>query len=268
MTDYALGISYDGSQFHGWQRQPELPTVQGALEQALSQIADNPVTIAVAGRTDTGVHATGQVAGFKSAASRSLNDWLRGLNALTPDAIRVNWVTPVPSGFHPRYSAVARRYVYLFHDDDARHPHLHGHVWQCASLDADAMHRAAQHLVGEHDFSSFRGAGCQSLTPMRRVNRVAVTRRDRWVLMDIEANAFVLHMVRNIARALHDVGTGSGLDVARLLLAADRRQLGATAPPDGLYFARVVYPDVSLPPPAPIPFVGRIEGLQDFTPET
>ena len=110
MTDYALGITYDGSQYHGWQRQPELPTIQGALEQALSQIADNPVALAVAGRTDTGVHATGQVAGFKSDAPRSLNDWLRGVNALTPDSIRVNWVAPVPPGFHPRYSAVARRY--------------------------------------------------------------------------------------------------------------------------------------------------------------
>ena len=257
MADYALGLSYDGSQFHGWQRQVDAPTIQAALENALSRIADHPVVTHVAGRTDAGVHATGQVAAFRTDAPRALNDWLRGLNALTPPSVRINWVCEVPAAFHPRYAAVARRYVYLYHDTGSTSPFLHGRVWQCEPLDADAMHRAAQILLGEHDFSSFRGAGCQSLTPMRRVNRVAVTRRGHWVIMEIEANAFLLHMVRNVARALHDVGAGNGLHLDTLLAARDRTLLGATAPPDGLYLARVSYPEFDLPEPAAVPFVAE-----------
>ena len=264
MADYALGLSYDGSQFHGWQRQIDTPTVQGALEAALARIADHAVVSRVAGRTDAGVHATGQVAGFSSEASRTIDDWLRGLNALTPDSIRINWVVPVAASFHPRYAAVARRYVYLFHDAPGTTPFLRGHVWQCEPLDADAMHRSAQTLVGEHNFSSFRGAGCQSLTPLRRVNRVAITRRGYWVAMEIEANAFLLHMVRNVARALHDVGTGSDLRLDNLLEARDRTLLGATAPPDGLYLSQVSYPGYDLPEPAPLPF-GAGPSMNDQT---
>ncbi len=280
MRHYAIGVTYNGAVFHGWQRQAEVPSVQGALEQALSRVADHPVSVRAAGRTDAGVHATGQVAAFSSPAPRKDQDWLRGVNALTPAAVRVDWLQAVDASFHPRYHATARRYVYLFHDTGVPgthpllHPLLREQVWTCQALNADAMHRAAQALVGEHDFSSFRAAGCQSLTPMRRVHRCAVMRRGEFVVMDIEANAFLLHMVRNIARALHDIGaareTEAGTQVAtqmdrqmatqmgqegiaELLARRDRTRLGATAPPEGLYLASVAYPQWAFPEAGPVP---------------
>ena len=233
-------------------------TVQASLERALSQIANHPVSLRVAGRTDAGVHASGQVASFTTLASRTSAQWLRGANALSELDVQIDWVEAVPMTFHPRFSATARRYVYLFYDQGGEHPMLRGQTWGCSALDADAMHRAAQALVGEHDFSSFRGSGCQSLTPMRRVNRCEVIRQGAFVIMDIEANAFVLHMVRNIARCLHDIGCGRAQqDITDLLAARDRTLLGATAPPQGLYLAQVSYPDYRLPPPGPIPLVRR-----------
>lgn len=252
---WALGLTYRGSQFHGWQRQPNCQTVQGALEQALSKMADQPIRSTVAGRTDKGVHACGQVVGFASNVDREASVWLRGLNGLTPEALQINWVTPVSDTFHPRYSATARTYQYLYADAAATHsglaPFLRELAWCCPALDVDAMHRAAQGLLGEHDFSSFRGAGCQSMTPVRRVDRIEVARHQGWVVMTIEANAFLLHMVRNIARALHDVGVGhQPADLVDLLQARDRTRLGATAPPDGLYLTRVSYPGFALPEPA------------------
>ncbi len=257
MRHFAVGVTYHGAAFHGWQRQADVATVQGVLEQALSRVADHAVSVRVAGRTDAGVHATGQVAAFSSGAARSAQDWLRGVNALTPDAVRVDWVQPVPASFHPRYSASARRYVYVFHDTGVVHPLLRGQVWPCAPLDADAMHRAARVLLGEHDFSAFRAAGCQSLTPMRRVNRCDVVRRREFVVMEIEANAFLLHMVRNIARGLHDIGaSSSSLDLESLLAQRDRTLLGATAPPDGLYLTAVSYPEYALPEAGGVPLIG------------
>ena len=257
MRHYAFGVTYRGAAFHGWQRQADVDTVQGALEQALSRVANHPVTVRVAGRTDAGVHATGQVAAFSSASERKPHDWLRGANALTPSAVRIDWVQPVDEVFHPRYSATARRYVYVFYDSGMDHPLLEDQVWACAPVDADAMHRAAQLLVGEHDFSSFRASGCQSLTPMRRVHRCDVMRRGEFVVMDIEANAFLLHMVRNIARGLHDVGAAqSEMNLAALLAARDRTLLGATAPPGGLYLAAVSYPGFDLPAAGRVPLVG------------
>ncbi len=247
---FALGISYDGSPFHGWQRQQSQQTVQQALEEALSRVADHPVRLAAAGRTDAGVHATGQVSSFVSGAERSLRDWMRGANALTPEAIAVDWVQPVDDRFHPRYSAVARAYHYVFHDhgNAAGDPFLRLRAWSTRPLDADAMHRGAQQLLGEHDFSAFRGAGCQSLTPQRRVNFCTVRRAGQFVVMHIEANAFLLHMVRNIARALHDAGRdGDSGRVGNLLRGRDRTRLGATAPPHGLYLSRVAYPQYDLP---------------------
>ncbi len=256
MSNYAFGVTYDGADFYGWQRQPELPTVQGLLEAAVSQIANKPTNIFAAGRTDTGVHATGQVGAFSSDAIRSLYNWRQGMNALTPDSIHVDWVIAVDDKFHPRYSATARRYTYVFHDSGSNHPLLLRRAWGCAALDADAMHRAAQVLVGDHDFSSFRGAGCQSLSPLRRVNHCVVTRRGGFVTLDIEANSFVLHMVRNVVSALHAVGTHTAnMTLAQLLAATDRQQLGATAPASGLYLVSVAYPDYGFPKTTGIPFL-------------
>ena len=244
----AAGISYRGTNYHGWQYQPQRPSVQGIVEAAASKIENAPIHVLVAGRTDAGVHATGQVIAFTSQQQRDEATWFRGLNALTPNDIRIDWVRAVPEDFHPRYAATARRYVYLFLDKGSQpDPMLEDQVWSCLPLDADAMDRAAQALIGEHDFSSFRGSGCQSLTPMRRVNRLRVTRQGSFVVMMVEANAFVLHMVRNLASALHDIGIGRHLEITSLLRARDRTLLGRTAPPQGLYLQHVEYPQHDVP---------------------
>jgi len=258
MTAFVIGISYDGSDFHGWQRQPNAATIQGVIEIALSRVATVPTLLKVAGRTDAGVHATGQVAWFESNAERTPNNWLRGLNALTPDSISIDWVCLAPETFHPRYSATARRYIYVYHDVVKAHPLLLKRVWATSKLNVDEMHGAAKILLGEHDFSSFRGAGCQSVSPMRRINRITLTRQGNFVTLDIEANAFLLHMVRNIASCLHAVGAGvDQIPVDELMAAKNRQILGPTAPPSGLYLRSVSYPEFNLPAGQPIPFLNH-----------
>ncbi|MEQ9450872.1 MAG: tRNA pseudouridine(38-40) synthase TruA [Pseudomonadales bacterium] len=252
MSTWALGIAYNGKDYHGWQRQPDRTTVQGELEKALSRIADQPVTLIVAGRTDKGVHATGQVAHFKADVSRSDHDWLRGLNGLTPPSMQITWVKQVAEGFHARYSAVSRSYTYLYREV-SQDVFLDDFVWCIDPVDVDLMHQEAQTLLGEHDFSTFRGSGCQSVTPMRRVNRATVRREGAFVVLEIEANAFLLHMVRNIAAALYARGCGAEKrSMQQLLALRDRTQAGLTAPPQGLYLSRVSYPDYQLPAPAPL----------------
>ena len=251
---YALAVQYAGSEFCGWQRQPNVPTVQAALEQATTQLADEPIALQVAGRTDAGVHATGQIAGFSSSLKPDARNWQRGLNALTPASIFVSWVHPVPAEFHPRYDATSRRYTYVFFDQRQSDPFIAGLAWCCNSLDADVMHQQAQCLLGEHDFSSFRGAGCQSSTPMRRIDQVWVRRQGAFVVMEIEANAFLLHMVRNIASALMSVRRGVAHNyLAEILAAQDRSALGVTAPPQGLYLSQVRYPQLVLPKVSAVP---------------
>lgn len=255
---YALAVQYAGGDFSGWQRQPHVETVQGVLENALSSIANEAISLSVAGRTDAGVHATAQIAGFTSSVAPDQRNWRRALNALTADSIRVTWVCQVAADFHPRYSATSRRYTYVFYDHQQHDPFVHHLAWCCEPLDADHMHRQAQQLLGEHDFSSFRGAGCQSLSPNRRVDQVWVYRRRGFVVMEIEANAFLLHMVRNIASALRDVGRGANPhDVSVLLEQRNRAAVGATAPPQGLYLSRVRYPDIELPPVSEAPAILR-----------
>lgn len=262
----ALGVEYDGAAFSGFQLQHNAPSVQGALEAALSKIADRPVRIAAAGRTDAGVHATAQVVSFKTPTERPLEAWLRGTNALTPPAVKVRWVREVGDEFHARYSAAARRYQYLFYEDDVPSPLLHGRVMTVSCLDDEAMHRAAQVLVGEHDFSSFRAAGCQSLSAHRCVHRVAVERRERFVVLDVTANAFLLHMVRNLAGALIGVGEGSRREhwIAELLERRDRSRAGRTAPAHALYLVDVCYPGLELPPGQPPPLLRARGGLDRF----
>ena len=252
MQAFAASLGYIGTPYHGWQWQRNLPTVQGELEQALSQIANQTVSVSAAGRTDRGVHATAQIVAFQTSSVRDADTWKRGLNGLTPDTIQVNWVQPVANDFHPRYSALAREYTYLFSDRGANDLFARGRSWVLPRrLDADLMHQAAQTLVGEHDFSSFRGAGCQSLTPMRRVNSCRVSRHGDVVAMTIEANAFVLHMVRNIARGLIEVSElQRTTHLAELLAQTDRNLLGPTAPPEGLYFTNVLYSGQNFPSPA------------------
>ena len=249
MSNYAIGVEYHGSKFHGWQRQFDQDTVQGAIENALSQVADSQITVSAAGRTDAGVHSVGQIASFQSDANRDLVQWRRGVNSLTPKTINLAWIVEVDKDFHARFSATARRYLYLFMD---RQTDVHSDelVWNIGALDADLMHAHAQNLLGEHDFTSFRGAGCQAETPNRRINHCTVKRVGDLVVMDIEANAFLLHMVRNIASCLSVIDNGTPRDYLRKILdSKDRSKLGVTAPPRGLYFYNVRYPGCSFPSP-------------------
>ncbi len=262
----ALGVEYDGSAFRGFQLQRNAPSVQGALEAALSKIANRSVRIAAAGRTDAGVHATGQVVSFSAPVERPLSAWLRGTNALTPPGVKVRWVCAVADAFHARYSAVARRYQYLYCEDDVPSPLLAGRVTPVGALDDEAMHRAAQALVGEHDFSTFRAAGCQSLSAHRLVHHVAVHRAECFVVLDVTANAFLLHMMRNLAGALRRVGEGREPEswIAEILACRDRALAGRTAPADGLYLVDVSYPGYDLPGGRPAPLLRVRGGLDRF----
>lgn len=243
----ALAVEYQGSAFFGWQSQRKLnlPTVQETLEAALSQIASTPITTVCAGRTDTGVHASHQVVHFDTPIVRPEKAWVFGGNTALPDGIAIKWARPVSSEFHARFSATARRYRYIIHNHPTRSAHLGSlTTFFPHALDAELMHREAQCLLGERDFSSFRGAGCQSNTPMRNVHHVIVSRRGDFVVVDIQANAFLLHMVRNIVGTLLAVGSGRQPEgwTAKVFAAKDRTQAAPTAPPQGLYLVGVHYP--------------------------
>ncbi len=245
---YAMAIQYQGTNFSGWQSQKNLETIQGALEEALLQLCGKETIVAAAGRTDAGVHALCQVATFESTLTDDERDWARGINALTPSAIKVHWVKRVPGNFNARYSANSRTYKYLFFDADRFDPFIGELSWRVDKLDSSIMHSEGQALLGEQDFSTFRAAGCQSKTPYRCVSRCSVDRFGDFVVLEIEANAFLFHMVRNIASALKDVGQGAQTNYIKdLLEKRDRTQLGVTAPPSGLYLTKVAYKAYSLP---------------------
>ena len=242
---YALGVEYDGSEFFGWQTQRETPTVQESLEQALGRVANHPVRVVCAGRTDTGVHARCQVAHFDSEADRDPRSWILGANSNLPPSVGVRWLRPVDESFHARFSALARSYRYEILNRWVRPALDHGRAsWQRRPLDHTAMHEAAQALLGEHDFSAFRSSGCKANHPVREMQRIGVSRDGDRVMIDVTANAFLYHMVRNLAGSLMDVGTGDRpvAWIAELLEGRDRRVAGVTAPPDGLYFTGVRYP--------------------------
>lgn len=250
----ALAIEYNGGLFHGWQRQGGTDhTVQETLENALSQIANHGVRVACAGRTDAGVHATSQVVSFKAPVARSLKAWVVGSNAVLPPTVRVHWASQVPDDFHARFSATQRTYRYVWCVQNVRPTSLLKQVtWSRNPLCAESMHAAAQCLLGEQNFSAFRAASCQSTTPFRDVQYVRVWQQGPFVIMEIRANAFLHHMVRNIAGSLALVGRGIKPRqwIGELLQGQDRTLAADTAPPDGLYLIAVEYPAVYQLPPA------------------
>ncbi len=247
----ALGVEYDGSHYAGWQRQQEVGSVQASLEQALSTVANHEVTVFCAGRTDAGVHATGQVVHFDTTALRKASAWTLGVNANLPDDIAIRWVKTVPNDFHARFSATARRYRYVIYNHRFRPAVLHQGVTQVhLPLDAEKMQRAGQCLLGENDFTSFRAVQCQSRSPWRNMLHLKVSRHGAYVVVDIKANAFVHHMVRNIVGSLVEIGCGNQPEdwMATLLAAKDRTLAAATAKAAGLYLVCVDYPEqVALP---------------------
>ena len=242
----ALMVEYDGSQYHGWQAQTGLRTVQQALERALGRVADQEISVVCAGRTDTGVHATSQIVHFDCDKERATRAWIHGANSFLPKDVCVKWGAVMPDDFHARYSALSRRYRYVIYNTPIRPALLRCNMtWQYRQLDHRVMQEACQVLVGEQDFTSFRSVDCQSKTPMRNVHHLQVTRRGDLVIIDITANAFLHHMVRNIVGVLMAVGSGRkpATWVKDVLLAKDRRLGAETAPPYGLYLVAVTYPE-------------------------
>ncbi len=254
---YGAVLEYDGNKFCGWQRQLHCEGVQQAVERALSKVANQALTVACAGRTDTGVHAWHQVIHFDSTVIRAPRNWLLGANANLPESIRLHWVEALPAQFHARFSARSRTYRYLILNRRVKAAVMHGGLSWCRHpLSITPMAEAAEALLGEQDFSAFRGAGCQSNTPMRNVKSVKVFQQGDIIAIEICANAFLLHMVRNIAGALMAVGRGqqSVSWISELLAGRDRTQSAATAPAAGLYLIDVNYPEQFQlpyrPPPA------------------
>ncbi len=241
----AMGISYRGNHYNGWQRQSHCSsTVQQHLEQAIARVANEPIETICAGRTDTGVHGTGQVIHFDTHATRSDYSWQMGVNTNLPKDIRVNWVREVNQDFHARFSAHYRRYHYIIEDNSVGNAILHQLITPFRqALDAEKMHLGAQYLLGEQNFTSFRATQCQSNTPFRHVDFINVSRREHFVIIDIQANAFLYHMVRNIVGALLVVGQNKQPPewMKTILCACDRRKAPATAPADGLYLVEVGY---------------------------
>lgn len=244
---YALTLSYDGSRFFGWQKQADgIATVQSALEYALTQIAGHEISVTAAGRTDTGVHATAQVVHFDSGADRPLSAWMRGVNAHLPDGVAVWHAQTVAPHFHARFDASGRRYRYLLQSAPVRSPLLFGRAgWTHNALDMAKMQAAADLLLGEHDFSSFRAAQCQAKSPVKTMYGVKISGSPSFVKLDFHANAFLHHMVRNIVGALVYVGCGrmSVHEFGGLIAARSRLKAPPTFMPDGLYLTGIDYPD-------------------------
>lgn len=251
MPRMALGVAYDGTHWEGWQTQPHRCTVQDTFEAALRQFAAQPVRTICAGRTDTGVHGLAQVVHFDVSVERRLESWVRGVNALLPDSIAVQWACVVPEAFHARFSALSRTYVYVLRTSRARSPITHARVgWVHYPLDLELMRQAALMLMGEHDFSSFRSSQCQAASPIRTLHSLQIEQRGEFFIFTFKANAFLHHMVRNLMGVILCIGRGRNAPrwAAELLAERDRRLAAPTFSPDGLYLARVEYPqEFSLP---------------------
>ena len=242
---YAAVVSYDGSAFCGFQKQKHSPSVQQELERALSSVANEELVVSCAGRTDTAVHASHQVIHFDTSAERSGRNWLKGANSRLPDSISLRWAEQVSESFHARFSATSRTYRYAMYASDARPAVLsQGVTWVRYPLTIEPMQEACQYLLGEQDFSAFRGAGCQSNSPFRNITSAKVVRVGQLMVFEVSANAFVLHMVRNMVGSLMEIGFGRQQPdwIAQLIAGKDRCKSAATASPNGLYLVDVDYP--------------------------
>lgn len=242
---YAACIEYDGTAYCGWQRLKHSPSVQEEVEKALSQVANHSVSLTCSGRTDSGVHGIGQIVHFESEATRDEKSWRMGCNTNLPDDVVLRWIQPIEDTFHARFSALSRRYRYIILNDKIRPALLHKKVcWFRDDLDEGLMQDAASRLLGENDFSSFRASGCQAKHAMRELQKITVSRDGHYIYVDIIANAFLHHMVRNIVGSLFEVGSGRELPewFDELLRLKDRTKAGITAPACGLYFVSVEYP--------------------------
>jgi tRNA pseudouridine38-40 synthase len=255
----ALGVAYDGTTFAGWQSQASGNTVQDRLEAALAAIAGESVRVTAAGRTDAGVHATGQVVHFDAPAMRPASAWVRGTNAHLPEAIAVQWACEIGDAFHARFAATARSYAYVLYNSAVR-PSVFARRtgWFHLPLDVDAMRAAGERLLGEHDFSAFRSSECQAKSPVKTLERIAIVRRGDYVVFELTASAFLHHMVRNVVGSLVYVGKGAhGPEwLGELLAARERVRAAPTFGPEGLYLTGVRYPQAwSLPEfPAALPW--------------
>lgn len=246
MNRIALCVEYKGTDYHGFQVQPSgVKTVQHALEVALSRVANETVSLVCAGRTDAGVHATSQIVHFDTLAARPEKAWMRGTRPYLPDSICVRWAKMVVPQFHARFSALNRTYRYLITDAKAQSGLLHDQItWSSRPLNVDLMREGASYLVGKHDFTSFRATQCQARSPVRQINYLHIVRRGELILLEVQANAFLHHMVRNMVGVLMAVGAGDNPPgwVAEVLSACDRSAGGVTAKPFGLYLVGVEYP--------------------------
>lgn len=242
----ALGIEYDGTSYVGWQRQKSGIGVQQPIEEAIASVANEPVEAVCAGRTDAGVHAVGQVAHFDTTAERSTRGWLLGINSNLPPDVNATWASVVEDDFHARFSAESRTYCYLILNRLVRSSLFRHRAWWIHEpLNEQSMQAGGEMLLGEHDFSAFRAAGCQASTPHRLLSKLIVARRDHWVSITVTANAFLQHMVRNITGALVAIGRGDQRPewAGEVLASGDRTAGGMTAPAHGLTLVSVSYPD-------------------------
>lgn len=242
----ALGVEYNGTHYHGWQSQESVSSIQSELERALSQVADSSITVTAAGRTDRGVHAKHQIVHFDSPVTRDMSAWVRGTNTHLPNDIVVLWAQAVDENFHARYSAIARRYEYYIYNHPVRSALWHQRAtWHYKPLNIQAMQIAAKHLIGEHDFNAYRSVECQSQTSIRELFHLNISQEGRMICLDVKANAFLHHMVRNIVGVLLPIGEGKASTdwTKQVLTSKMRTEAGVTAKPDGLYLAEVSYPE-------------------------
>ena len=245
MKNYLLQIEYFGKNYCGWQRQTHSPSIQEALEKALSKIANQSIEVTCAGRTDTGVHATSQVVNFQSDADRSFNSWMRGANALLPKDIKILDIKEVDSDFNSRFTAINRTYNYIIYNSTTSSPVFAEHcLWENRQLNIDKMNQACKYLIGEQDFTSFRSSQCQSNTPFRYIQKAEFVRQGNFIIFEVVGNAFLHHMIRNLVGSLLKVGLEMQKPewIAELLEAKDRTKAAETAKAHGLYFVGVEYP--------------------------